>query len=39
LMIPDEVHFLLRHDSWNRVFVRMREFLDERLGGSGSRRG
>jgi dipeptidyl aminopeptidase/acylaminoacyl peptidase len=32
-MIPDEVHFLLRHDSWNRVFVRMHQFLDERLKG------
>lgn len=36
LVIPDEVHFLLRHDSWNRVFVRMRQFLDERLPGVGA---
>lgn len=31
VMIPDEVHFLLKHSSWNRVFDKTREYLDQHL--------
>jgi dipeptidyl aminopeptidase/acylaminoacyl peptidase len=33
LVIPNEVHFLLRHDSWNRIFTATRGFFDQKLGG------
>jgi dipeptidyl aminopeptidase/acylaminoacyl peptidase len=31
LMIPDEVHFLLRDSSWNTVFEAMKEYFDTHL--------
>jgi len=31
LMIPDEVHFLLRHHSWNVIFNATREYCDRQL--------
>ena len=31
LMLPDEVHFLLRHQSWNRTFQATRDYLDRHL--------
>ncbi|HVJ54102.1 MAG TPA: prolyl oligopeptidase family serine peptidase [Aliidongia sp.] len=31
LMIPDEVHFLLRHQSWKRTFQATRDYLDRHL--------
>lgn len=31
LMIPDEVHFLLRESSWNRVFEATRNYFDRHL--------
>jgi len=31
LMIPDEVHFLLRHQSWNWTFQATRDYLDRHL--------
>lgn len=31
LAIPDEVHFLLRASSWDKVFTATREYLDQRL--------
>jgi dipeptidyl aminopeptidase/acylaminoacyl peptidase len=31
LMIPDEVHFLLRDSSWNRVFEATRDYFDRHL--------
>lgn len=31
LMIPDEVHFLLRDSSWNRVFEATRAYFDKHL--------
>jgi dipeptidyl aminopeptidase/acylaminoacyl peptidase len=32
LVLPDEVHGFLRHDSWLRVFTAAAEFLDRTLG-------
>jgi dipeptidyl aminopeptidase/acylaminoacyl peptidase len=32
LVIPNEVHFLLRHASWNRVFNATADFFDRRIG-------
>jgi dipeptidyl aminopeptidase/acylaminoacyl peptidase len=34
LVLPDEVHGFLRHDSWLRVFEAAAEFFDRRLKGS-----
>jgi dipeptidyl aminopeptidase/acylaminoacyl peptidase len=31
LMIPDEVHFLLKHGSWSTIFEATREYLDRYL--------
>lgn len=31
MMIPDEVHFLLKHESWNRIFKATKEYLDRHL--------
>ena len=31
LVIPDEVHFLLRYSSWNRVFEATRDYFDRHL--------
>ena len=31
LSLPDEVHFLLRHESWNTIFEATREYLDRQL--------
>lgn len=31
LMIPDEVHFLLKHSSWNRIFDETRKYLDQHM--------
>lgn len=31
MMIPDEVHFLLRHQSWSRVFQATKDYLDRHL--------
>lgn len=31
LMIPGEVHFLLRHSSWNTVFEAAKDYFDEHL--------
>ena len=31
LMIPGEVHFLLKHDSWTRIFEATRQYLDQHL--------
>lgn len=35
LMIPDEVHFLLRNRSWNEVFTAVRKYFDRHLAGPG----
>jgi dipeptidyl aminopeptidase/acylaminoacyl peptidase len=32
LVLPDEIHDFLRHESWLRVYAAMSEFLDRRLG-------
>jgi dipeptidyl aminopeptidase/acylaminoacyl peptidase len=31
LMIPDEVHFLLRHNSWSVIFDATRQYMDQHL--------
>jgi dipeptidyl aminopeptidase/acylaminoacyl peptidase len=31
LMIPDEVHFLLRHNSWNVIFNATKDYFDRQL--------
>jgi dipeptidyl aminopeptidase/acylaminoacyl peptidase len=34
LSLPDEVHFLLRHSSWNMIFEATREYMDRHLQGA-----
>jgi dipeptidyl aminopeptidase/acylaminoacyl peptidase len=31
LMLPDEVHFMLRHQSWNSVFQHTKDYFDRFL--------
>ena len=31
MMLPDEVHFMLRHQSWNKVFQATKDYLDRFL--------